>query len=390
MGEQLLKLSGKVLEIQDMNLVTSKLFSVSTNPLLPDVLKASKAFLVCQSGVAPGFVHYLVLESKKSLISELPKNANYTLLPNDYDYLGDQDVIRLSKETGTVRVLYRNSSRNNSILVTEQCDHYCLMCSQPPKKEDDSWLLDEIKSLIPLIPRTAGEICFSGGEPTLYGERFLEILKMTKSYLPNTSVHILSNGRVFKDAAFTLAYADIKHPDMMVGIPIYSDDPTFHDYIVQAKGAFDETILGVLNLKRLKQKVEIRVVIHQQSIKRLKSLCEFLVRNLLFVDHVALMGLEITGFTRANLNILWIDPFDYRDLLSEAVWILVNNGINVSVYNHQLCLVNSDIWPYCRKSISDWKNEYLSECSRCAKRNECGGFFTSGIQSRYSDHIFPL
>ena len=177
---------------------------------------------------------------------------------------------------------------------------------------------------------------------------------------------------------------------MMVGIPVYSDDPELHDYIVQADGAFDETIQGIINLKRLNQKVEVRIVIHKQSVKRLKELSEFLARNLLFVDHVALMGLEMMGFTRANLDKLWIDPIEYKDTLSEAVKILSKAGMNVSVYNHQLCLVNQDIMPYYRKSISDWKNEYAPECNGCARLNECGGFFSSGIQYGYSKNLKPF
>lgn len=102
---------------------------------------------------------------------------------------------------------------------------------------------------------------------------------------------------------------------------------------------------GVLSLKRLKQKVEIRVVLHRQTIGRLPQLAEFLVRNLLFVDHVALMGLEMTGFTRANLDLLWIDPYEYKDVLSEAVATLMTYGVSVSVYNHPLCVVNPDILP---------------------------------------------
>ena len=30
-------------------------------------------------------------------------------------------------------------------------------------------------------------------------------------------------------------------------------------------------------------------------------------------DHVALMGLENTGFALANDNLVWIDPVDYQD-----------------------------------------------------------------------------
>jgi len=386
----MLKLSGKVIEIKSPETSEATLYSISTNINLPKVLRTGKAFLIQEEPIPEGFSHYLIIDRQKKFITKLPKNAEYSLLSDSYSYLRDKDVIRISKNDKAINVLFRNSSPNNSILVTEQCNHYCLMCSQPPKNIDDSWILAEIKKLIPLIPLSTKELGFTGGEPTLYGERFLDLLRLTKSYLPNTAIHILSNGRAFKDKSFARSYADIQHADMMVGIPLYSDDPAQHDYIVQAQGAFDETMLGILNLKKLNQKVEIRVVIHKQSIGRLKQLCEFIGRNLLFVDHVALMGLEMMGFTRANLDILWIDPFDYRNTLSDAVGILAKYGLNVSVYNHQLCLVNSDIQPYYRKSISDWKNEYAEECNNCTKQNECGGFFSSGIKYGYSKHLVPF
>lgn len=386
----MLTLGGKVIEVHADGAAARALFSVSANDALPLVLRASRAFVARHTPVPSGFAHYLVFEPNSDVASSLPPGVDYTLLPEDYDYIGEGDVIRLSPDRKTIRVLFRAASPHNSILVTERCNHYCLMCSQPPKKIDDSWILDEIEELIPLIPRRTPEIGFTGGEPTLYGDRFLDILRLTKSYLPNTAVHILSNGRSFSDSGFAERYADINHPDMMVGIPIYSDDPARHDYIVQAKGAFDETVRGVLNLKRLQQKVEIRVVIHRQSIGRLTKLAEFLARNLLFVDHVALMGLEIMGFTRANLEKLWIDPFEYKDQLSEVVSMLAAYGMPVSLYNHQLCLVNRDVEPFYRKSISDWKNEYAPECAGCARQSECGGFFSSGIRYRYSEHIRPF
>ena len=50
-------------------------------------------------------------------------------------------------------------------------------------------------------------------------------------------------------------------------------------------------------------------------------------------------------------------------------------------------LVNEDIYPYYRKSISDWKNEYADECKKCSKSEECGGFFSSGLNIRSSSRI---
>ena len=386
----MLKLGGKVIEIRSALGSESSLFSISTNKNLPNILKATKAYLVVDTNIPEGFKHYIILDTLLNCISLLPKNAEYTVLASDYSYIDNDDVIRVSKEKSAIRVMYRANSPNNGILITEQCNHYCLMCSQPPKAIDDSWLLDEINSLIPMIPKYTRELCFTGGEPTLFKERFLDVLRLTKSYLPDTSIHILSNGRAFISESFTKSYASINHPDMMVGIPLYSDDAGQHDYIVQAKGAFDETILGILNLKKLNQKVEIRVVLHKQSIGRLRQLCEFIGRNLLFVDHVALMGLEMTGFTRANLDKLWIDPYEYKDILSESVHTLVQYGMNVSIYNHQLCLINDDVLPYYKKSISDWKNEFVDDCNGCKRLSECGGLFSSGVQNGYSKNLTPF
>lgn len=387
----MLKLGGKINRIHAVDVYkVPTLLKVSTSPNLPEILRREMAYFIFDEHIPQGFAQYLVLERDLRFVEDLPVGSDYSILPNDYDYICDGDIVRLSLDRQSISVLFRASSPHNSILVTEQCNHYCLMCSQPPKSSEDSWLLDEIENLIPLIPKETRELGFTGGEPTTHQERFLKIISLTKSYLPRTAIHILSNGRSFKDPAFAKKYAQLSLPDSMIGIPIYSDDPTLHDYIVQAQGAFDETIQGILNLKRLGQKVEIRVVIHKLSVQRLSELCEFIARNLLFVDHVALMGLEMMGFTRANLDELWIDPVEYKDTLSRSVNILVRYGMNVSVYNHQLCLVNSDIQPYYRKSISDWKNEYAPECVVCIRQRECGGFFASGVKFGYSKHLVPF
>ena len=56
--------------------------------------------------------------------------------PPNLEYLADGDVVAL-RPSGMVSVLYRRASAHNTILATEQCNSYCLMCSQPPKAEDD-------------------------------------------------------------------------------------------------------------------------------------------------------------------------------------------------------------------------------------------------------------
>jgi His-Xaa-Ser system radical SAM maturase HxsC len=200
---------------------------------------------------------------------------------------------------------------------------------------------------------------------------------------------VLSNGRFFSYLSYCAALAKVSHPDLMIGVPLYSDIAHEHDFIVQVRGAYDETIRGIMNLARCGQKVEIRLVIHKLNYERLPEFAIFLVRNLPFVNHIALMGLEIVGFAKTNLEMLWIDPADYSHLLGDAVRELAIHHLPVSIYNHPLCVLEQDVWCYARQSISDWKNTFLSECNECTVRGECCGLFASSIV-RHSAHIRPV
>lgn len=383
----MLTLSGRSIESRNLPDNPARIvIRLSTGQDRPRALRAREAFLVADGDIPDDFGIYISLEKDAEKLGNLSSHAKTIILPNDFSYLADGDVLRIWTKSNKVRVLYRRASFHNHFLLTERCNHYCLMCSQPPKNIDDSWIVDDVLAAIPLIDPSAQEIGFTGGEPTLLGDDLFRILRAMKNYLPHTAIHILSNGRKFADLEFAKRYADIRHFDIMIGIPIYSDVSAMHDYVVQADGAFDETIYGILNLKRLGQKVEIRVVVHRQTYARLPQLAEFIARNLTFVDHITFMGLEITGFTRANLNNLWIDPADYQDQLYRAVSFLADSRMHVSIYNHQLCVLDKRLWPFSRKSISDWKNEYMPECEGCGEKENCGGFFASA-KNRYSDHI---
>ena len=356
----MLVLSTNRIRINDPHEVFGQhVFRLSTEYLRPRPLRQDEVFLWRDGEMPEGF-RAVAFFSKNP--PSLKGGVATIALPDDLDYLNSGDIIRIDSRLNALRVLYRKRSLHNTFLVTERCNHLCLMCSQPPKEIDDSWLIEEMLQTIPLIDPDTRELGFTGGEPTLLGDEFLKVLLIAKNYLPRTGLHILTNGRRFVDLEFAKKYADI---------------------------AFDETIRGILNLKRLRQNVEIRVVVHKQNYERLPQLSEFIARNLTFVDHVALMGLEITGFTRANLADLWVDPFNYKEELRRAVTTLADFRMNVSVYNHQLCVIDRSIWPFARRSISDWKNEYMPECNGCSVAGNCGGFFSSA-KHRYSDYIAPL
>jgi His-Xaa-Ser system radical SAM maturase HxsC len=310
-------------------------------------------------------------------------------LGEQFRHLSDGDLIGVDVSSRRFRTIYRKASRHNSLLVTERCNHYCLMCSQPPKDIDDAWLLEEIAASIPLIDPATPSLGFTGGEPLTDWRRFLEVIALARDALPMTALHVLTNGRAFADKVVAQAWARLNHPNLTAGIPIYSAVDHIHDHVVQASNAFNETLLGVLRLKDLGQRIEIRVVLHALTTPRLIETCEWVARNLPFVNHVALMGLENTGFAIANDAQLWIDPLDYQADLARGARALMSAGVPVSIYNLPLCTVHPGVRHIAVQSISDWKNAYVAECDACSVRSQCAGFFSSG-RPKFSRGIAPI
>jgi len=304
-------------------------------------------------------------------------------------HLDAGDIIHVPGDGRRVTVLWKNSARHNALLLTEQCDNYCLMCSQPPKDRDDAWLFDRARKVISLLPPDARPLSLTGGEPTLHPDPLIGLLEHCQQVAPGLSLHLLSNGRRFADPEFTRRYAAVGLSDIMAGIPVYAPEPGLHDFVVQAAGAFNETVHGILNLASLGQAVEIRVVVQRHTVPVLAGLAAFIVRNLPFVAQVALMGLEMTGLARPNAPLVWADPAGYQHELAAAVDILATAGIPTRIYNHQLCVLDRRLWPYAVRSISDWKNDYLDICRTCSVRGACGGVFTTS-GNRLSQHLRPV
>lgn len=302
---------------------------------------------------------------------------------DNLDFLRDGYVAGVETGSGQVRALYRPESPHNTLFATDRCNSNCLMCSQPPKDVDDSHIVAEHLRLIDLIESPPEHLGITGGEPTLLKDGLVRIIARLKERFPDTSVVMLSNGRLYAYEEFVQELVAVQHPYFLTSIPLYADNAVDHDYVVQAKGAFDQTIQGFYNSAKHGLAVEVRVVLHKQTIPGLPSLVEFIYRNLPFVRHVALMGLENMGYVKKNWDLLWIDPADYSITLEAAVQYLYRRRVDVSIYNLPLCVLPKSVWSFARKSISDYKNIYLDECGRCRVKEYCGGLFQSS-ETRHS------
>ena len=318
---------------------------------------------------------------------------------SDYDslaFIGQDAIIAVHPQNGQTFVLYRPDSPNNAIFATGRCNSNCLMCSQPPVVNQDDDIIDQHLRLIELIREPPASFGITGGEPTLLGNGLIRVLTKIKERFPDTDIQMLTNGRFYAYDDFVAKIAEIGNSRFVSAIPLYSDVAKEHDYIVQAEGAFDETVIGLYNAAKYGLRVEIRVVLHKQTLPRLRQLAEYIYRNAPFVEHIALMGLENMGYVKKNWELLWIDPLDYSQTLEETVRYFFHRRMNVSIYNLQLCVLPRSLWAFARRSISDYKNIYLDDCARCDVREECGGLFASskkrhsrGIKAIGLDSPFP-
>ena len=269
-------------------------------------------------------------------------------------------------------------SNDNTLFTTARCNNRCIMCCQPPLENDDiDELFEKNISIIDRAPKNIPVVGISGGEPTLLGEKLITLIAYIREKLPDSDIHLLTNGRKFKEADFARQVADVAGDKLFVGIPLHSDYYKDHDIIAGKKEAYNEAMVGIFNLAAFGVAIELRIVINRLNYMRLPQMAEFIHKYLPFVAWSAFMGMEHIGYAVANERNIWVEPIDYANKLTEAVLTLAQWRHDVAVYHIPLCLLPDSIRPFAKRSISTWKNSYLPICDDCTLKSECCGMFST-------------
>jgi His-Xaa-Ser system radical SAM maturase HxsC len=284
----------------------------------------------------------------------------------------DGDVVLVVPGRGTLHRLIRASSNHNTLLVTEQCDQKCIMCSQPPKKYHTD-MFDQFLQAVVLAPREA-TIGLSGGEPFLHKARLLEFLRKAQAARPDIRFHILTNGQHFEPSDET-DLRSLNMASILWGVPIYAAKPSIHDLIVAKEGAFENLGKNLALLGKVGAVLELRTVVLNSNITELEKLANYVTRNLSFAHVWAIMQLENIGYARMNWDAEFCDTSREFNGIATAVDLAVGRGLRTTLYNFPLCTVPPSYRMYCTLSISDWKQKFLSTCDGCRLRSSCTGFF---------------
>lgn len=289
--------------------------------------------------------------------------------------------IALLAADGSISIVWEKASAHNALFLTEACNAHCIMCPQPPRKHNPIHEQHAHNILDLLKTEKLPSICITGGEPTLLGKNFLQLLNRCVIEHPESQIEVLTNGQPLENFKLAQKIATICTPKVRFCVSLHADTDDLHDNIVQKDGAFGRTHRGLFNLARFGIETEIRFVISKLNFFRLPTLADFIFRTYPFINHLAVMGLEMTGDAAENKEKVWIDPVDYGQELLLFVQEAKRRRLPFSIYNHQLCTTPKEVWPYTRRAISDWKQGHAPECSNCLRKEQCGGvFMTSGTK----------
>jgi MoaA/NifB/PqqE/SkfB family radical SAM enzyme len=160
------------------------------------------------------------------------------------------------------------------IKVGYRCNNHCQFCVQGDKRYrigDRSGR--ELKSILQKRRRENDAVVFTGGEVTIRKD-FFELVGYARE-LGYSYIQIQSNGRMF-------SYDDFCKKAINAGatsfaLALHGSNKEIHDSLTAAPGSFRQTLQGIKNLKKLKQRVLLNTVINKINYKDLPETARLLV-----------------------------------------------------------------------------------------------------------------
>ncbi len=301
---------------------------------------------------------------------------------NDSIWQNEQGDIISDLGNGKSVTVYKKGQSEVDLFVINKCNSNCVMCPltefsrRKRIKEHFSWLMKYLE----LLPSDIPYMNITGGEPTLAGSEFIEVLKILRSKFQHTEFQLLTNGRSFSDKAFLNTVMMYMPNQTRFAIPLHSYNPEIHDYITRAPGSFKQTDQGIRNLLALSQKVEIRLVLSQLNLGSILQTAKYIIKEYPGVLVVNFIGMEMMGNAAKNKDVLWEEYPAVFARIKQSTLYLIEKGIDVQLYNFPLCAVDRGFWPITARSITDYKIRYKEECTACVVKDVCGGFFSSTLK----------
>lgn len=306
------------------------------------------------------------------------------------------------------------------LALTYRCNNNCHHCYNARSRNfQESTTLDWLEIIDKLWMVGIPHVVFTGGEPTLRDD-LPELISHAEKNGQITGLN--TNARRLSDKKFLekLVDAGLDH----VQVTVESHDPSIHDKMVDAKGAFNQTIQGLTNALESPLYVMTNTTLLQDNSSLLKETLQFL--NSLGVPTIGLNALIHSGkgasvgtglhesrlpelldiaqeLTQTNgQKLIWYTPTQYCNFDPMKLELGIK-ACTAALYN--MCVEpNGDVIP-CQSfyhSVGNiladhwdniWNNklcqslrdrQYLpAKCASCVLVQECGG----GCPLHYYENI---
>lgn len=300
------------------------------------------------------------------------------------------DIINID-ERGILNTIFHIREDNATIYITGNCNSNCMMCpmSDVERREDYSIRSKFVIQYINMLPDDLHFYCITGGEPTINLSLFLKALSFLKDKFPNAEGQILTNGRSFSSEELIEKVLEVCPHHLLVAIPLHGSNAEIHDAISRAPGSFDQTLQGIKNLIMSHIDVEIRIVVNKLNYSDIFHTAKLIIQEIPDVKVVNFISLELRGNCQKNKEEIYLDARESFKHSENAIQILIENGINVGLYNYPLCCVEKKYWLLCKKSITPSKVMFSPVCKSCSAMDECGGLFDTTFRGG-SPELIPI
>lgn len=307
------------------------------------------------------------------------EDINMLLEFNNYD------VFEID-ETGNVNICHKYNMSDNALFLTPKCNSNCIMCPMSEKQRKlEANKYDTIIQTIYHLPKDTKHLTITGGEPFLIGENIFKILELLKDRLNSTKFLLLTNGRALASKIYFNEFIRTTPKNITIAIPIHGSTASLHDKITQSEGSFMQTFLGLKNLLNYDFKVEIRIVVSKLNIYDVNNIADLIIKEFPKVYSIKIIGLEMLGNAHKNKDSVWISYNMAFKYVKPIIKKIMENGIDIALYNFPLCSVEKEFHTICMKSITDYKITYFDVCYECKLFDFCGGVFKGTGKMAYKD-----
>ena len=296
------------------------------------------------------------------------------------------------------------------LALTYRCNNDCAHCYNDRPRDYPELSTEQWKRIIDRLWEVGiPHIVFTGGEPTLR-EDLPELIAYAEHTGQITGLN--TNGRRLSDKSYVdrLVNAGLDH----VQITVESHDPTIHDAMVRAKGAWVQTIHGVKNALDTPLFVMTNTTMLQLNSPKLGETLDYLaslgvptigLNALIYAGHgksvgsglsehelIPLLDLARTKTEAHTQRLIWYTPTQYCHFDPMQLELGVK-GCTAALYNmcvepdgavipcqsyyQSLGNLLQDSWDSLwnhELSISLRERHYIpSKCNGCALLSECGG-----------------